>query len=212
MLPNQGHEPGVAQGGLPDLDTEPLDEREGLRAVSADGHQQASSGGELLHEGRRDCRPAGGDEDRVIRGVRAPAERPVAQQDGHVRDARLPERLPGREGEGLDPLDREHLRRERGEERRLVARARADLEHPLPAREAQRFKVAGVCERLRDRLIVPDRERGVLIGPVAQRYRDEPVSRRLGERLEDCEVAHALGAKRLDEPCPVARVRVRGRA
>src|SRR5438093_9226112 len=41
VLPNQGHEPGVAQGGLPDLDTEPLDEREGLRAVSADGHQQA---------------------------------------------------------------------------------------------------------------------------------------------------------------------------
>src|ERR1041384_4496488 len=70
VLPNQGHEPGVAQWGLPDLFPQPLDEREGLRAVGADGHQQASPRGELLHQGRRDGGAARGDEDRVVRRSR----------------------------------------------------------------------------------------------------------------------------------------------
>src|SRR5438034_10575466 len=61
------------------------------------------------------------------RGVAAPPQGAVAQQDGHVGRARLSQRPLRGARERLDPLDREHLPREGTQQRRLVTRARADL-------------------------------------------------------------------------------------
>ena len=58
-------------------------------------------------------------------------------------------------------------RGEPGEHRRRVARAGADLEHPLGALERQRLADRGDDPGLRDRLAVADRERRVVVGAAA---------------------------------------------
>src|SRR3989475_6408217 len=98
----------------------PLDEREGLRALLAQGNQQAAVRCELLHQRRWDLRAARGNQNRIVGRVRAPPQRPVAQEHRDVRDPGLAQRLPGGEGERLHPLDREDGARERPEQGRLI--------------------------------------------------------------------------------------------
>src|SRR2546430_11641839 len=106
----------------------PLDEREGLRALLAQGNQQAAVRCELLHERRWDLRAARGHQNRIVGRVRAPPQRPVAQEHRDVRDPGLAQRLPGGEGERLHPLDREDGARERPEQGRLIPGAGPDFE------------------------------------------------------------------------------------
>ena len=103
-----------------------------------------------------------------------------------------------------NPLDREHLRHEMREQHRLIARARADLEHALLARELQQLEIARVHPRLRDRLPVADRQRRVLVRAMPQPRRHERVARRHLERAQHGEIANSLLAQRLDEPLPRA--------
>src|SRR5215471_498408 len=53
--------------------------------------------------------------------------------------------------------------------------------------------------RLRDRLAVADRKRGILIGSVSKPGRDERMPRRLLERAQHREVTNALFAQDLDQ-------------
>src|SRR2546428_505246 len=109
VLSQQGDEPRRAQGGAAYLERGPLshalDQREGLRAVRPQWNQEATVRVELLHERRRDLRAAGGDQNRVVGRVRAPPQRPVAQQHRDVRDPGLAQGPLGRNGEGLHSLD-----------------------------------------------------------------------------------------------------------
>src|SRR5438876_7755371 len=73
----------------------PLDEREGLRALLAQGNQQAAVRRELLHERRWDLRAARGNQNRIVGRVRTPPQSPVAQEHRDVRDPGLAQRLPG---------------------------------------------------------------------------------------------------------------------
>src|SRR5438034_2108551 len=155
----------------------PLDEREGLRALLAQGNQQAAVRCELLQERRWDLRAARGHQNRSVGRVRAPPQRPVAQEHRDVRDPGLAQRLPGGEGERLHPLDREDGARERPEQGRLIPGAGPDLEHPLPALEAEGFEIAGLGERLRDGLAVADRQRRVFVGTVPHRLGHEQMAR-----------------------------------
>src|SRR2546423_13220010 len=90
MLSEQGDEPGGAQRGVTQLAglPEALDQRESLGAARTERDQEPAAGGQLLQEGRRHLGSPRGDEDRVGR-VRAPAERPVAQQHRDVGDQRV---------------------------------------------------------------------------------------------------------------------------
>src|SRR3989442_2038314 len=56
----------------------PLDEREGLRALLAQGNQQAAVRCELLHQRRWDPRAARGHPNRIADRLPAPTQRPVA--------------------------------------------------------------------------------------------------------------------------------------
>src|SRR5439155_5410182 len=82
------------------------------------------------------------------------------------------------------------------------------FEYAFLAREPERLEIAGLCERLRDGLAVADRQGCVLVGAVPHRGRDEQMPRRLGERLEDGEVADPPGAQGLDQPRAISRVRI----
>ena len=142
----------------------PHDELEPLPAAAADRHDEPAAGLELLVERRRQLGRGGGDGDRGERRVLGQAERAVA--DVHVDGPRSrPPRGRARAlGELRDPLDRVHLGRELGEHRRLVAGARADVEHPLVAAQRERLADARDHVRLRDRLLAADRQRGVVVG------------------------------------------------
>src|SRR5438094_7178641 len=55
----------------------PLDEREGLRALLAQGNQQAAVRCELIHQRRCDLRAARGNQNRIVGRVRAPPQPPA---------------------------------------------------------------------------------------------------------------------------------------
>ncbi len=98
-------------------------------------------------------------------------------------------------GELGDALDRDHLRSELGEYGCLVARPGADIEDALAPVQAEEGADRGDHERLRDRLVVSDRERAVAIGMRAQAVRHEAVARDASHRLEDALVAYAASAQ-----------------
>src|SRR5206468_6095201 len=61
----------------------PLDEREGLRALLAQGNQQAAVRCELLHERRWDLRAARGHQNRIVGRVRAPDRKSTRLNSSH---------------------------------------------------------------------------------------------------------------------------------
>src|SRR2546427_971141 len=73
----------------------PLDEREGLRALFAQGNQQAAVRCELLHQRRWDLLAPRRNHDSIAGRVLPPPHRPVAPEHPDLRDARLAQRLPG---------------------------------------------------------------------------------------------------------------------
>src|SRR5437660_10527412 len=100
VLPEQRDEPGGAQRRVAQLAARPgaLHQRERLGAAHTQRDQQSAPGCELLHERGRHVGTARGDEDRVVRRVGAPAERPVAQPDRDVCDQRSAPPPAGPEG------------------------------------------------------------------------------------------------------------------
>ena len=66
---------------------------------------------------------------------------------------------------------------ELAEEGRLIAETGADLEHHVVRPRLQQIEHHGDHERLRDRLVEADRQRGVLVGVQRERLRDEGVAR-----------------------------------
>ena len=100
-------------------------------------------------------------------------------------------------GELRDPLDRVHLAGELGDHRRLVAGARADVEHALAAARGELLADARDHVRLRDRLPVADRQRGVVVRASAELLRDEQLARDALHRGEHALVVDAArGARR----------------
>ena len=101
-----------------------------------------------------------GDVDRVEGRVLGQPARAVAD-DAASRSRRPPPRgraRPARDSAGV-ALDAPHVRGEPGEQRGVVARAGADVEHPLAAVELEQLAHARDHERLGDRLARADRQR-----------------------------------------------------
>src|SRR2546427_1078552 len=155
------------------LPTDLLDQRQHLVHGVADRHHHSPALGELLEERRWHRGAAGGDQDPVERRLVRPPERPAANADPHVRVAELLEEGTGTLREARQPLDRAHAARQLGEHRRLVARARADLEHLLAPRELEELRHERDDVGLGDGLLLADRERVVTVRAPAQGFLDE---------------------------------------
>src|SRR4029453_7619385 len=90
--------------------------------------------------------------------------------------------------------------RERRQDRGLVAAAGPDLEHLL-GRASDRDRLGHACDdvRLRDRLAMADRQRGVLVRAARERLIDEEVARDVADAVQHARVAEALRGGALDE-------------
>src|ERR1051326_6298145 len=106
----------------------------------------------------------------------APADRAVSDLDQHVVMAERLKPPPSRRNEIGDPLDGENALGALGEDRGLIPGPRTDLEHALLAAELERLAHRRDHVRLRDRLLLADRQRLVEIGSVAPRLFPEEVS------------------------------------
>src|SRR5882724_6945785 len=189
MPADQLHETALAERLLVKALLVPADAHQRLRVFGADRHDESSADGELFGERPRQAGGRGGDEDRVVRCMLGPTDRSVADLDQDVVAAEALEPLASDRHEARDALDREHTLAELGEHRRLVARARADLESALGARKLEGLAHRRDHERLRDRLLLSDRQRLVEVSAIAQRLFDEEMARHLANRLEHARVA-----------------------
>ena len=115
--------------------------------------------------------------DRVERRLLGKPARPVADDDVHVFDAGGGEVAPRLLGELGLALDAPHLAREVSQDGRVIARARADVEHLLVPGQLQQLAHPRDHHGLRDGLARADRQRGVLPREPREGLRDEQVPR-----------------------------------
>jgi len=176
-------------------------------------HHHPSTVGQLVDQRARDRRRHGRHVDPIERRVTRQAHGPVADHYRHRPVSGPVERRTCRGGEVGEPLDGEHVLwpDDLGDDGRVVAAARPDLEYGLPRSEAE--QLGHLCHEVRggDDLLAPDVERPVLVGVLARRLRDElvagdgphgPRDALCGEPTRRCElvdesVAGAFGAFRL---------------
>src|SRR3989442_1278096 len=92
---------------------------------------------------------------------------------------------------GAPPTARYFPGAQLGEHRRLVARARTDVEDAVALAHLEQLAHPRDHVRLGDRLAVPDRQGLVLVGEVADVRGHEQLARNLGHRLENALVADA---------------------
>ena len=102
---------------------------------------------------------------------------PVVARGGEIRAGQL--------GELGDALDRVDLGRKLREHGGLVAGPRAHVEDTLVTAQCERLANPGDHVRLGDRLTPADRKGGVVVGAIAQRARNEQLSRHPLHRRED---------------------------
>jgi hypothetical protein len=100
----------------------------------------------------------------VVGGGGGVALAAVADDHLHPLDPGLLERAAGAVGEGPVALDAPHPCAERDEDRGVIARAGADVEHAVTRPQPERLAHQGHHERLGDRLAAADRQRRVLPG------------------------------------------------
>ena len=87
------------------------------------------------------------------------------------------------------PFDRKDAAAEPGQNRGLVTRAGADLDHRVALVRHQRLGHQRHDIGLAGRLPMADRQRDILIGPVLERGRHEPLARRPLDRAEHPRIA-----------------------
>ena len=108
-----------------------------LFAARAYGLDEPSAEGKLLYEGRWNPRKRCRDQDRVVRGVLGQTLCSVAHGDLDVQDAKTGQVGSGGNGNVGPTFDTPYEAGQVGEQRRLEAVARADLEDVLETREPQ---------------------------------------------------------------------------
>src|SRR5262245_42098248 len=134
------------------------------------------------------------DDHLVERSMLRPAMIAVRDSDLNVAAALPTQSLLCLSGELFDDFDAVHLPRQLREDRRLVAQPGADLEHGIVFAEVQQIGHQRDNERLRDRLLEPDRKRNVGVGIRLKFDRYELMPRHLAYRTH-----HALIESRLAE-------------
>ena len=149
------------------------------------------------------------DDDRVKRSGLGPALIAVADSRVDVGVAQLFVHLGGALGKRRVDLDRVHLLDQPREDRRLIARTRADLVDPIGRLGVEHLGHEGDVVRGSDRLAFADRDRFVVIGLSLGLGRQEAVARHGPERVEHARVLDAaLDQVPLDHPVAGRRGRV----
>src|SRR5215218_3206537 len=123
---------------------------------------------ELLREGWRDGGERRGDEDRIVEGVLRESLAPVPRDDLDVLDPVSGEVVLSGFGDIGEAFHAPHKVRQVGEQRRLEAVARADLEDALGAGELQSLDHLRRERRLGRHLLVRDRQRPVQVGALVR--------------------------------------------
>ena len=170
FVANQGHETDIG-----DVFAEIFPGRDAgdpyqlLRAlIGADRDHQPAADLELLLEQLGHLRPAGGDDDGIVRRMFRPALGAVAMQDVDVVVTEVGQGFRRLFGKLAEALDRVNLRGYFRQHCCRIAGARADLEDFFAALEHQGFRHEGDDIGLGDGLFARDRERRILIGEFAQ--------------------------------------------
>ena len=164
-------------------------------------HDQASAQVELVLQRLRDGWTAGRDQDGVVRGGVGPAMRAVAQVHLGIDQTQPRQALARGPGQGVVALDRVDPGGQPRQHGGGVARARADLQHAILRLDPRRRDHQADDVGLGDRLAGLDRQRGVVIGELAQAFGHEQFARRLAQGLQHALVAHAApGDLPLDHP------------
>jgi len=171
----------------------------------ADRYHQASSGRELLQQGRRGRRTGRGDDDGVIGRFFGPTERAVADHDGHVSQS-----LGGNSGLSLlrqcpPPFDGHHPAGHSPQDQRAVARAGAHLEHPVVGAQLGRLGHHGHHGGLADGLALSYGQRPVVEGGRREPAGDELLARHPADGLQHGLVAHPVTARLGDEVGQLSR-------
>ena len=158
--------------------------------LAPDRRHHASAVGELILEGLRGLvGHRRGDVDRVERSLLGPPVPPVADPEADVVDPEAGEGRPGGLGQLGVALDRVHVLDQQGEQRRVVARTGADVQHAIGRSQPEHLEHPRHHQRLGDGLAAADRERHVGVRAVVLGLRDEPLSGDAGDRREHALVA-----------------------
>ena len=120
-----------------------------------------------------------------------PALGSVAVQNMHVVIAEIGQRGGGLLGQLADALDRVDVAGDLGEDGRRIARSGSDLEHLFAALERQGFGHECDDIGLGDRLLFVDRQRAIVVGKLAQLFRQERLARHAAHGVENQFGAHA---------------------
>ncbi len=147
-------------------------------------HHETAARRELVQERLGHLGTSRRHDDRVVRGVLWPPERPVAMAHRDVLESQTREPLGRERRQLLVPLDRVDLAREPPEDRRRIARAGPDLEHPVSGSELGRRRHQRHDVGLRDRLAALDRKGRVRIGELLEAGREEGLTRYAPHRLQ----------------------------
>src|SRR5467141_3223610 len=89
VLPDQGNEARITEGGVLHARRRALDQGEHLGPFGAQGDQESTVRSELLEQRQRDCGPAGRHQHRIVGRIRAPPERAVPHEHRDVPDSGL---------------------------------------------------------------------------------------------------------------------------
>ena len=135
-------------------------------AAGADRLYQASSDPERRGQRRRYAREGGGDQHRVERCLIRDSFGSVAHYDDDIADTRRGQVVPCSRGQIRPDLDADYPGGEPGQQRGLIAIARADLENPLGAGQPEGGDHRGRQRGLGGHLIVRDRHWHIIVGPV----------------------------------------------
>src|ERR1035437_1547741 len=200
VIAQQRHEPHRRERFAIECRSSSRDQEQLLLLFRPDRDEQSPALGELIEQRLRHVGARGANEDRVVRRVRLPAVRAVAEHERDVRHLAQLDRLSRVVEERLDPLDAEDLRRQVREQHGLIPRPRTDLEHALGALQRERLEISRVDRWLADRLRTADRQRRVFVRAMPNARRHEEMARREIQRAQHRHVAHALLAQLLDEP------------
>src|SRR5690606_14639373 len=177
------------------------DQHQLLGIPAADRYHQPATRRQLVKQGLGHFRRGGSDDDAVVGRQCRPAFPAVAPAKHHVAQGELGQTLLGPVLQYLDAFHRDHPLDQLRQHGGLVTRAGADLQHLVerPAGEQQLGHAADHV-RLRDGLVVADRQRGVLVGTVRQRLVDEQMARRPPDHFEYAGVGQPFLVETLDQP------------